>query len=126
MRGEEILSGSPDDIDQFDDAVKETADNVISRLNDLTHQSFRSRTKKALRPIAARLHEGYSEDDLIQVVENQSRLWLRDQRMRVYLRPETLFGPKCEGYLQAAKMNQGGVSHADAAAYDAGISLVAY
>lgn len=126
MRGEEILSGEPDDLDQFDDAVKAVADTVISRLNDLTHQSFRSRSKKALRPIAARLREGYSEADLVCVVENQCRLWLRDQRMRVYLRPETLFGPKCEGYLNAAKMSSGGVSNADAAAYDAGISLVAY
>ncbi|NLQ13305.1 hypothetical protein HGI81_05530 [Olsenella sp. KGMB02461] len=126
MRGEEILSGEPDDLDHFDDAVKAVADNVISRLNDLTHQSFRSRSKKALRPIAARLREGYSEADLVCVVENQCRLWLRDQRMRVYLRPETLFGPKCEGYLNAAKMSSGGVSNADAAAYDAGISLVAY
>lgn len=126
-RGEkEITSGTPDESSRFTDEEKGIADSVIARLNDLTHQSYRSRTKKALRPIAARLREGFSAQDLVLVVENQSRLWLRDQKMRAYLRPETLFGPKFEGYLNAAKMTDGGVSHADATAYDQGISLVAF
>lgn len=124
MSREEIVSGEPDDLSRFSDEEKAVADVVISRLNETTHQSFRPRTKKALRAIAARLHEGFSQDDLLAVVENQSRLWLRDQKMRVYLRPETLFGTKFEGYLQSAKL-QGGVSRHDASVYDQGIELVA-
>lgn len=124
VRGDEIVSGEPDDLSRFSDEEKAVADVVISRLNETTRQSFRPRTKKALRAIAARLHEGFSQDDLLAVVENQSRLWLRDQKMRVYLRPETLFGTKFEGYLQSAKL-QGGVSRHDASVYDQGIELVA-
>ncbi len=126
-RGEkELTSGVPDDGGAENDEAAEVADAVVAHLNELTSQSFKPRAQKTLRPIRARIREGFSLDDLLLVVDDRCRRWLTNPQMRQYLRPETLFGPKCEGYLNAAKMTDGGVSHAAASAYDQGISLVAF
>ena len=68
-----------------------------------------------MRLIRARQREGYSLDEFREVIRTMSREWLHDQEMQRYLRPETLFGPKFEGYLQRARLPSTTLSHKTAA-----------
>ena len=45
--------------------------------------------------------EGYTVEDFVAVIDKKCAEWLHDPKMRAYLRPETLFGSKFEGYLNA-------------------------
>lgn len=77
---------------------------VIARLNELTQSSYKPEAKDTRRLIHARMAEGYTEDDLMAVVEHKARQWLGDDEMARFLRPETLFrASKFEGYLQDAR-----------------------
>ena len=48
------------------------------------------------------MREGYTVEDFRRVIDHKASEWMEDEKMREYLRPETLFGTKFEGYLQAA------------------------
>lgn len=50
---------------------------------------------------------GYSPDDVALVCRSKAAEWARDAQMQRYLRPQTLFGGKFEGYLNAAKAEKG-------------------
>lgn len=113
MRGDEerATSGTPGD------GAEAVADSAVSLLNELAGTSFRPRAAKTMRPVRARLREGFTADDFRLVVEDRCREWLSNRRMREYLRPETLFGTKFEGYLQAARSKERSVCHG----YDQGV-----
>ena len=49
--------------------------------------------------IRARWAEGFRVDDFKKVCEIKAAEWDSDPKMRVFLRPETLFSPKMDGYL---------------------------
>jgi len=72
---------------------------VINYLNQQTGKQFRSTTKKNQSLIKARVNEGFTLDDFKKVINNMTSQWLNDNKMSKYLRPETLFGTKFEGYL---------------------------
>lgn len=72
---------------------------VIDHLNKATGQNFRSTTKATRQKIDARLNECYKLDDFIAVIDKKTAQWKDDPVMSKYLRPETLFGSKFEGYL---------------------------
>lgn len=72
---------------------------IIDNLNGKTGRSYRV-TDKTRKLIKARINEGFTEEDFLKVIDNKARDWLNDQKMSQYLRPETLFGTKFEGYLQ--------------------------
>lgn len=74
----------------------------MNHLNERTGQHYRSSSRKTQSLLHARLDEGYTEDDIITVIDSRADDWMDDDRMRRYLRPETLFGTKFEGYLNAA------------------------
>ena len=81
---------------------KESCKRVIDRLNELNNTKYSATSKSTLSFIKARLEEGYTEDDLLLVVEKMSYLWNQpnDKDMRQYLRPSTLFRPtNFENYL---------------------------
>lgn len=83
---------------------KELAREVLRYLNERTGRSFRLTTEAHLRPIAARLDEGYKMSDFAKVIDHKVHEWGDDPKMRGYLRPQTLFAPsKFDGYLQAAR-----------------------
>lgn len=71
---------------------------VVTRLNDLTGKSYRHTTKKTKTLIDARLKEGFTEEDFYKVIDIKCKEWI-GTNMDIYLRPETLFGNKFEGYL---------------------------
>lgn len=76
---------------------------AVQLLNELTGSSYRTTTKKTQMLISARVREGFTQSDFEVVIRHKSKQWLNDEKMREYLRPETLFGPKFEGYLSDAR-----------------------
>lgn len=84
---------------------KEIYSRVITRLNELTGKSYKPTTKKTIACIDARLNEGFKEDDFYKVIEIKTKEWLGTEYEK-YLRPETLFGTKFEGYLNQKPKEQ--------------------
>jgi uncharacterized phage protein (TIGR02220 family) len=80
---------------------------ILSYLNDKTNSSYKPGTKKTKDLITARWNEGYQLEDFKRVIELKTNEWLDDPGWNKYLRPETLFGPKFESYLnqKATKKN---------------------
>lgn len=79
---------------------------AVQLLNDLSGSSFRATTKSTQKLIAAREKEGYTLADIEMVIRHQCGLWSNDEKMRKYLRPETLFGNKFEAYLSEARRSE--------------------
>ena len=71
---------------------------IIDYLNKTTGKSFKATTQKTINSIKARLKEGFVEEDFYRVIDIKSSQWL-DNDMCKFLRPETLFSNKFEGYL---------------------------
>ena len=76
---------------------------AVRLLNELTGSSYRATTKKTQTLISARVREGFTQSDFEVVIRHKCKQWLNDEKMREDLRPETLFGPKFEGYLNDAR-----------------------
>ena len=97
--------------DKEEDNVKSKFDYaaLISFLNEVTGRNYRdvatTRTK-----INGRVREGFAMDDFKKVITHKNEQWGKDQKMRQYLRPETLFGTKFATYLAEAddKKTEGG------------------
>lgn len=73
---------------------------VVQALNDETGSHYRPTSKATMRHVLARLREGFTVEDCKEVIRKKSEEW-RGTDMAKYLRPETLFGSKFEGYLNA-------------------------
>lgn len=86
--------------DSDSDTVTDTdiCKNVIDYLNMVCDTNYRSSTPKTRKQIKARVSEGFLENDFYAVIDKKSKEWLGTD-MEKYLRPETLFGTKFEGYL---------------------------
>lgn len=72
--------------------------NIVDYLNLKAKTNYRSTTPKTQSLIRARMKEGFTEEDFKKVIDNMCSKWLGTD-MAQYLRPETLFGNKIEGYL---------------------------
>ena len=83
--------------DRDKDKDKDT-ENIISFLNSTTGSKYKASTDKTRRLIAARIAEGFTVDDFKAVISKKAKEW-QGTDMAQYLRPETLFGTKFEGYL---------------------------
>lgn len=78
------------------DVVRE----VVDYLNSKTNKNFKSTTDSTRKKIRARLHEGYTLENLKSVIDIKVKDWLNNPKMNKYLQPNTLFNPsKFEGYL---------------------------
>ncbi|CDA11222.1 conserved phage C-terminal domain-containing protein [Intestinibacter bartlettii] len=75
---------------------------VIDRLNNLANKKYKSTTNKTKSLIDARLNEGFTEEDFYKVIAIKVKAW-KDTDMDRFLRPETLFGTKFEGYLNESE-----------------------
>lgn len=71
---------------------------IINYLNKKANTRYRVNNKKTKTLIKARFNEGFTEDDFYKVIDNKVNEWANTD-MNKYLRPETLFSPKFEGYL---------------------------
>lgn len=83
--------------------------NVIDYLNMVCGTNYRSYTPKTRKQIKARVSDGFSENDFYTVIDKKSKEWFGTD-MEKYLRPETLFGTKFEGYLNQRSSPQNGKS----------------
>ncbi|RNB72153.1 conserved phage C-terminal domain-containing protein [Brevibacillus panacihumi] len=81
---------------------------IIDYLNQKAGTSYRPTSKKTQQLITARWNEGFRLDDFKRVIDNKSAEWLKDPGWSKYLRPETLFSPKFEGYLNQKPFSKGG------------------
>lgn len=64
---------------------------IIDYLNDKSGRDFRATTKIYIKTIRARFAEGYKLEDFLRVVDVKVAKWKDDEKMKDYLRPETLF-----------------------------------
>lgn len=72
---------------------------VVDYLNQKTGKNFKASSTVTQRHIKARFADGYTLDDFKRVIDAKTSQWLKDKKMSGYLRPNTLFGAKFEGYL---------------------------
>ncbi|MBC3105707.1 phage protein [Staphylococcus haemolyticus] len=71
---------------------------IIDYLNEKAGKQFKHNTGKSKRCIEARWNEDFRLDDFKKVIDIKTSEWLGTSQEK-YLRPETLFGTKFEGYL---------------------------
>ncbi len=88
-------------------------EDIVSYLNEQAGKSFKHKTAKTRSLIKARVKDGFTIDDFKRVIDIKAAQWLNDSHMSQYLRPETLFGTKFEGYLnEKGAKKHGGNSNA--------------
>ncbi|WP_415279361.1 conserved phage C-terminal domain-containing protein [Clostridium perfringens] len=85
-----------------DSSIRDTNNIIYSRiieyLNSKTRKSYKSTTRKTQSLIKARIDEGFNEEEFFKVIDSKVSEW-KGTEYEKYLRPETLFGNKFEGYL---------------------------
>lgn len=103
-----ILSGNPDY--NFPTWLEETAIKDLEKtkhkelwipiayLNQVANKRYKF-VDKTKRLLLARFKEGYTLDDFKQVIDIKTAEWKDSPEFSKYLRPETLFGSKFDGYL---------------------------
>lgn len=72
---------------------------IVDYLNAAADKHYRHTTKDTRKHIKARYREGFDIKDFKKVIDIKTKAWKNDVKMNEYLRPETLFGPKFESYL---------------------------
>ena len=106
-----VTQGNATDKDKDKDKDKDVHDSqneshhaiyqdVISYLNQVAGTNYRASSKKTQSCIHARLEEGFVIEDFKTVIDKKSREWIGTE-FEKFLRPETLFGTKFEGYLNS-------------------------
>lgn len=71
---------------------------IIDYLNKKASRNYKHTTAKNKNIIKARWEEGFSLNDFKKVIDIKVTEW-KNNEMSKYLRPETLFGPKFDSYL---------------------------
>lgn len=79
---------------------------VIDHLNQRAGTHYKATTANTRKLVKARLREGFTVDEIKLVIDKKCAEWLNNPAMQGYLRPETLFGNKFEGYLNAKQTSQ--------------------
>nr|WP_060596949.1 phage replisome organizer N-terminal domain-containing protein [Bacillus pumilus] len=93
-KNKDILSGNPT-ADESEIPIKLITD----LLNQMSEKNYRHTTPKTQQLIKARWNEGFRLDDFKKVILAKCFEWRDNPDMSKFLRPETLFGTKFEGYL---------------------------
>lgn len=71
---------------------------IIDYLNKKADTRFKASSKKTKSLIHARIKDGFNVEDFYTVIDKKCEEWM-DTEFEKFLRPETLFGTKFEGYL---------------------------
>ena len=80
---------------------------IIDYLNEKTGRKYKHKAKINQRVIKARMNEGYTIEDFKAVIDKKTAEWNDDEKMKEYLRPETLFSTKFDRYLnEESKSNK--------------------
>jgi uncharacterized phage protein (TIGR02220 family) len=86
--------------------LSDSAKRIIDYLNEKAGTQYRYTAAKTKDLIRARLNENFTEQDFYRVIDNKCVEWLNDEKMCKFLRPETLFSNKFEGYLNQKSMQK--------------------
>nr|DAK63708.1 MAG TPA: hypothetical protein [Caudoviricetes sp.] len=89
---------------------------IVDYLNEKTGKNFKHKTAKTRKFIEARWNQDFRLDDFKKVIDVKSDEWLNTDSDK-YLRPETLFGTKFEGYLNQ-KTKSTGMNQLERMKYD--------
>ena len=87
------------DKNSIDKVSKDIYSDIVEYLNQKAGTRYKYSSKATQRHINGRLAEGHSLEDFKLVIDKKVNEWKDDPKMAQYLRPETLFGTKFEGYL---------------------------
>ena len=79
---------------------------VIEYLNQVANKNYKPTTKETKKHVYARINEGFTLDDFKKVIDTKTEQWQYDNKFKAYLRPQTLFGPKFESYLNEYEHNE--------------------
>ncbi|MFR1698770.1 MAG: conserved phage C-terminal domain-containing protein [Anaerovoracaceae bacterium] len=79
---------------------------IISFLNHTCKTKYKTNSKKTISLIKAREKEGFTVEDFKTVIIKKAAEW-KGTAYEKYLRPETLFGTKFEGYLNQPVRGKG-------------------
>jgi uncharacterized phage protein (TIGR02220 family) len=82
---------------------------IVNYLNEKAGTRYKPTSNKTQSLIKARFNEKFTLEDFKAVIDKKCAEWLNKPNMVQYLRPETLFGTKFEGYLN----QQGGFINAE-------------
>lgn len=88
----------------YSPSLPSVAEDIVTFLNSMVGSNYKSTTSKTRKLIAARLAEGFTLEDFKTVISKKAKEW-QGTDMAQYLRPETLFGTKFEGYLNQPERN---------------------
>jgi uncharacterized phage protein (TIGR02220 family) len=88
------------DLDKDKELDKDLYKSIVEYLNQKAGTHYKPSSKSTQTKIHARLNEGFTLDDFKTVIDKKVAEW-KGTEMEQYLRPETLFGTKFEGYLNA-------------------------
>jgi uncharacterized phage protein (TIGR02220 family) len=91
---------------------KEIYETIISYLNAKAGTKYKATTAKTKSAINARLSDGFTVDDFKTVIDKKCAEWIGTEWEK-FLRPETLFGTKFEGYLNARSRSKKSVKAPD-------------
>lgn len=75
---------------------------IIGYLNEKTGKRYSHTANKNKDLIKARWNEGFKEEDFKRVIDTKVEEWSRNEKMKQYLRPVTLFSNKFDEYLNQA------------------------
>lgn len=86
------------------DIYKDDIKVVVDYLNEKSRSNFTVKNEQTRKSITARLKEGYTVEDFKIVIDAKVKDWSDDDKMKDFLRPQTLFRPSnFEAYLNAAR-----------------------
>ena len=72
---------------------------IIDYLNLKLGSKYKHDSQETRKHIRARFNQGFTLKDFYTVIDKKVLLWGKDLKMQAFLRPETLFSPKFESYL---------------------------
>lgn len=96
---ENTTENTTDKKDNVTDVPSIPYSEIVDYLNLKCGTKYRPSSKKTQSLIQSRWNEGFTLDDFKTVIDKKTIDWINNAKYCVYLRPETLFGPKFESYL---------------------------
>lgn len=98
------IRGATTKEDKEDKEIKEDIlSGIVEYLNQKLNTNYKPDAKSTITHIQARLNDGYTYEDFKKVIDYKTKEW-RDTEMAKFLRPETLFSPKFENYLNSSTL----------------------
>ena len=79
---------------------------VIKHLNTVNDSKFECKSKSTVKSVTGVLKQGYSINDCKLVVNWKFKEWSNSEKMRKFIRPDTLFGSKFDIYLAEARSQE--------------------